>query len=47
VPLKERMNNSLERMRQTCTLRGPEYDSYIQALEDVAREVDEFMEDSE
>lgn len=47
VPLKERITKSLERMRKTCTLKGAAYDSYVQALEDVAREVNEFMEDSE
>lgn len=47
VPLKERMKNSLERMRHTCTLKGPEHSAYLQALRDVTNELDEFMEDFE
>lgn len=47
VPLKERMNKSLERLRKTCTLKGPECESYVQALEDVATEMNGFMEDFE
>ena len=47
VPLKERMLKSLERMRRTCTLKGPERASYTQALDDISKEMDDFMEDSE
>jgi hypothetical protein len=47
VPLKERMLSSLERMRQTSTLKGPEHAAYIQALNDVAYELNIIMEDFE
>jgi hypothetical protein len=47
IPLKERMINSLERMRRTCTLKGPEHAAYLQALSDVSSELDDFMEDFE
>lgn len=47
VPLKERMRKSLERIRQTCSLKGPKHEAYIRALEDVECELDEFLEDFE
>ena len=47
VTLKERMRSSLERLRRTCTLRGSEYETYAQALDDVDKETKELLEDFE
>lgn len=47
VPLKERMLSSLEQLRRASTLKGPEFFAYTQALDDVARELGDFVEDSE
>ena len=47
VPLKERIIKSLERLRRTCSLKGPEHESYAQALEDVEYELRELLEDFE
>lgn len=47
IPLKERMFRSLARMRQTCTLDGPELVSYLQALEDMEYEMKKIVDNAE